>query len=84
MKNALTLLALAYLLVGCAGVNLAGQLQNRVTTTLDCQRGFLASLYGPLGMTSEIDRRDVAMLPCGRALAVPAAPVAAPAASAAK
>lgn len=49
-------------LAGCG--TLDGKLQNRVTTTLDCERGFLASLYGPFGITSEIDKADVVHLPC--------------------
>lgn len=73
MKHSLIILA-ALAVSGCA---FDGQFQNRVTTTLDCKRGFLASLYGPLGVTAEIDKADVDVI-CAKAQA------AAPAASAAK
>lgn len=68
MKRSLIILALLAL-TGCAGLSLPdGKLENRITTTLACDRGFFASLWGPLGFTSEIDKKDVAMLPCaGRA-----------------
>ena len=64
MKKHLRILAAlaAASLSGC--VTLEGQLQNRVVTTLACDRGFVASLYGPIGITSEIDRRDLAQMPC--------------------
>ena len=52
----------ALLLSGCG--SMTGQFQNRITTTLDCTRGFVASLYGPIGVTAEIDAADVAYLPC--------------------
>ncbi len=57
------LLALSGLLSGCLA-SFKGEMQNRITTTLDCKRAFAASLYGPFGLTSEIDAADVAHLPC--------------------
>lgn len=64
---ALVLAALA--LAGCGSLSLLeGKMENRITTTLACDRGFFASLWGPLGFTSEIDKKDVAHLACaGRA-----------------
>jgi hypothetical protein len=61
------LLAIAPAIGGCAalsGEKLAEKMQNRVTTTIACDRGFTASLWGPFGFTSEIDARDVVHLPC--------------------
>lgn len=81
MKNLTRPLVLAFALTaaaaatGCAGLStdkLAAGMQNRVTTTLDCKRGFLASLYGPFGLTSEIDAADVPYLPCGANRPAPA------------
>lgn len=70
MKRTLILALLALpALSGCLAV-LDGKMENRITVTLPCDRAFLASLYGPFGLTSEIDKKDVAMLPCaGRAVA---------------
>lgn len=62
MKALILVSALA--LSGCASIPFADQLQNRITTTLACDRAFVASLYGPIGITSEIDKRDLAHLPC--------------------
>lgn len=63
MKRSLILLAV--LLAGCVSMpDLAPHMQNRVTVTLACDRAFVASLYGPIGITSEIDRRDLAEMPC--------------------
>lgn len=74
MKRSLILLA-ALTLAGCATIpGLDGQLQNRVTTTLACDRGFFTSLYGPIGITSEIDHRDLAQLPCAARDKAPAPP----------
>ncbi len=78
MKS-LLLLPLLALLSGCLA-SLDGAMENRITTTLDCKRGFVASLYGPVGITSEIAGADVAHLPCH----LRAAPAPAAAASAAK
>lgn len=81
MKRPLILalsLAAAAASSGCAG--LEGQLQNRVTATLACDRAFVASLYGPIGITSEIDGRDLAQMPCAardKAAAAAAAPASA-------
>ena len=78
MKRSLILIALIPL-SGCLAT-FDGKLENRITTTLDCKRGFVASLYGPVGITSEIAGADVAHLPCH----LRAAPAPAAAASAAK
>ena len=61
MKMSFIALAALAFLSGCA---FDGQLQNRVTTTLACDRAFFASLYGPIGITSEIDKADLAQMPC--------------------
>jgi hypothetical protein len=76
----LLLLIPLFLLTGCLAT-FDGQLQNRVTTTLACDRAFMASLYGPIGITSEIDKRDLAHLPCAgrdKAPVAPAAPASGP------
>lgn len=57
MKYLTIVLALA--LTGCATT---GQFENRITRTLSCDRVFVASLYGPIGVTTEIDKKDVAEL----------------------
>ena len=62
MKYSLITFA-ALILTGCATFDSAN-FQNRVTTTLACDRAFVASLYGPIGITSEIDGRDLAQMPC--------------------
>ena len=53
------LCAMALVLTGCATT---GQFENRITRTLSCDRVFVASLYGPIGVTTEIDKKDVAEL----------------------
>lgn len=64
MKRIVIILA-SLALTGCVSLpSLEGQMQNRVTTTLACDRAFVASLYGPVGITSEIDKRDLAEMPC--------------------
>lgn len=74
-------LLVACLLSGCLAV-FEGSMQNRITTTLDCKRGFVTSLYGPIGLTSEIDKADVAYLPCAaRTSEVKAAPAPLPSTS---
>lgn len=70
MKTTATIILLACL-SGCA--TLDGKLQNRVTTTLACDRAFFASMYGPVGITSEIDARDLSEMPCAKAKAASAA-----------
>lgn len=72
MKKTLLILPLLALLSGCLAT-LDGKLENRVTVTLPCDRAFFASLYGPFGLTSEIDKKDVAMLCASRAAPAPAA-----------
>lgn len=62
MKTSLIIILAALVLAGCGTFD--GTMQNRITTTLDCERGFMASLYGPFGFTAEIDPADVAYLPC--------------------
>jgi hypothetical protein len=59
----LLLLPLLALLSGCLA-SFNGVMENRITTTLACDRAFFASLYGPIGVTSEVDKKDLAMLPC--------------------
>lgn len=60
MKTLILVLSLA--MSGCSSIDLKGHLENRVTTTLSCDRGFFASLWGPIGFTSEIDAKDVTVL----------------------
>ncbi len=74
MKRSLLISLLSIpMLSGCLAT-LDGKLENRITTTLACDRAFFASLYGPVGVTSEVDKKDLAMLPCaGRAIAPAAA-----------
>lgn len=55
----LALLSLSALTSGCAS---SRALENRIAFTPDCKRGFTASLYGPLGLTTEIAAADVAAL----------------------
>lgn len=72
--KALFILPLLALLSGCLAT-LDGKMENRITTTLACDRAFFASLYGPIGVTSEVDKKDLAQLPCAsrdKAKAVPA------------
>ena len=78
MKRSLILLA-TLALAGCGSIDVGAQLQNRVTTTLGCDRAFFASVWGPIGITSEIDKRDLAEMPCAaRDKAAVPAPVAKP------
>lgn len=81
MKRSLILLT-TLALAGCGSIDVGAQLQNRVTTTLACDRAFFASLYGPIGITSEIDKRDLAEMPCAARDKKAAAPVAAASAAA--
>jgi len=71
-----TILAAAALLAGCG--TLDGKLQNVLTTSLTGDRAFLSSLYGPIGITSELRAEDAAELRRLRAAAaaVPASEVA--------
>lgn len=82
MQPKMILLAVAALLLaGCGSLSIPGmqgQMQNRITVSLDCQRGFMASLYGPVGITSEIYKGDVAMLPCARPAPAASAPASQP------
>lgn len=75
MRRSLIALAVLASLAGCA---FDGQLQNRITTTLDCKRAFVASLYGPVGLTAEINGADVLELPCHKKPAQPSDPLVAP------
>ena len=72
----LVLVAAAIQLSGCA---VDGQLQNRVSTTLGCDQALYTSMYGPIGITSKIDGRDLAQMPCAARdkAAAPAAPASA-------
>lgn len=49
-------LALAAALTGCSTA--PATFANRLTTTLDGQRLFMTSLYGPFGLTTELDKAD--------------------------
>lgn len=55
-------LTLALLTLALAGCATTGHFENRITRTLACDRIFVASLYGPVGITTEIDKKDVAEL----------------------
>ncbi len=80
--KALFILPLLALLSGCLAT-LDGKMENRITTSLACDRAFFASLYGPFGLTSEVDKKDLAHLPCAsrdKAKAATAPAAAAPAA----
>lgn len=78
MKRTAIALAIVALLAGCG--TLDGKMENRVTTTLACDRAFYTSLFGPIGITGEIDKRDLEQMPCA-ARDKPVAPPAPPAAS---
>lgn len=54
MKKSILLFAL--LLSGCAST---GAFDNRLTTTPDCSRAFVISLYWKIGVASEINSEDV-------------------------
>ena len=58
------------LLVGCGTTK---TFENRLTTTPDCARGFVASMYGPIGITSELVAADIAII-CQNRKAVTSAP----------
>lgn len=44
---------------GCATV---GKFDNRLTMTLNGDRAFVSSLYGPVGITTELSEADAAAL----------------------
>lgn len=54
----LSMAALLSLLSGCA--TFKGTLENRLTTTLQGDRAFVSSLWGPIGFTSELSPEDAA------------------------
>lgn len=74
--------ALVVLLAGCGSLD--GKLQNVLTTSMTGDRAFVSSLYGPIGITSELRGEDAAELRRLRAAAAAAASTAAAAASAPK
>ncbi len=45
-------------LSGCAGFD-QSRFENRLTCTVAKDRAFVASLYGPVGITSELSKLDV-------------------------
>lgn len=55
---------LAALGTGCAAT--AATFENRLVVTPQCDRGFVASLYGPVGLTSEVAAADVKLLCAAR------------------
>lgn len=60
MPRALLIAALVSLLTGCG--TLKGTFENRLTTTLAGDRVFITSLYGPVGITTELSADDAAEL----------------------
>lgn len=68
----IVLAAAATLAIGGCG-SLDGKLQNVLTTSLTGDRAFLNSLYGPIGITSELRAEDAAELRRLRAAAAAAA-----------
>jgi hypothetical protein len=52
------LMLVALLLAGCESSPLA----NRVSMTLAGDEAYVNSMYGPLGLTSKIDKRDAEIL----------------------
>lgn len=53
-------LAMIALTAGCASMK--GTFENRIAVTLTCDRAFVNSLYGWLGVTSELSDLDAAVL----------------------
>ena len=53
-------LAMIALTSGCASFK--GTFENRIAVTLTCDKAWTASLYGWLGITSELADEDVAVL----------------------
>lgn len=49
----------AVLLAGCSTVS---SFDNRVSCSLDKQEAYVNSMYGPLGVTSKIDKRDAQVI----------------------
>ena len=50
------ILAICALFSGCSSLH--GAFENRITTTLSGDRAFVASLYGPFGITAELSAED--------------------------
>ena len=55
----LTLVLFVALLSGCASFK--GNFENRIVCTLAKDKGYIVSLYGPIGISSEIAGRDSAV-----------------------
>lgn len=53
------LLLACVFLPGCATV---GKFDNRLTMTINGDRAFVSSLYGPVGITTELSEADAAAL----------------------
>lgn len=58
----LFLLIFALALAGCA--SLKDEFSTRIGNTVDCQSGSITSWYGPIGLTTKLDPKDLAELPC--------------------
>ena len=57
-------LAMIALTAGCASMK--GTFENRIAVTLTCDRAFVNSLYGWLGISSELSEKDAAILRAAR------------------
>lgn len=55
----LCLLLLTVLLSGCSTVS---SFDNRVSCSLDGKEAYVNSMYGPLGVTSKVDKRDAEVI----------------------
>lgn len=55
-----SLLCLIVLLSGCSTV--AGTFDNRLTCSLAGDKAYVASLYGPIGVTAEIAAKDAKVI----------------------
>lgn len=53
-------LAVCLLLAGCG--SLSKQFENRLVVSLSGDRAFVASMYGPIGITAELSAEDAAEL----------------------
>ena len=61
-------IAIAAMLAGCAST--PGTFANRLTCSVARDKAYMASLYGPVGVTAEIDAADAAVV-CAPAKAAP-------------
>ena len=53
---------LCALLTGCGTNPFKGEFTNRVSMTLGGDEAHISSMYGPLGITSKVDPKDVEVL----------------------